>query len=80
MIIAGPWALAYIPLFVLATLPGWPLGRVLFGRHPAGWVAGALLGYGITCIAFWSTEPTAYRFWVPTASSHAIMNSTFDDE
>ena len=37
VIIAGPWALAYILLFVLATLPGWPLGRVLFGRHPAGW-------------------------------------------
>jgi hypothetical protein len=54
VIIAGPWALAYIPLFVLATLPGWPLGRVLFGRHPAGWAAGALLGYGMTCIAFWA--------------------------
>ena len=33
-----------------------------------------------TCIAFWSTEPTAYRLWVPTASSQAFMNSTFDDE
>lgn len=54
MIIAGPWALAYLPLYVLATVPGWPLGRALFGRHPAGWVPGALLGYALTCIAFWA--------------------------
>src|SRR5918993_1603045 len=40
VIIAGPWALAYIPLYVLATVPGWPLGRALFGKHPAAWVAG----------------------------------------
>jgi len=54
VVIAGPWALAYIPLYVLATVPGWPLGRALFGRHPAAWVAGALLGYAITCMAFWA--------------------------
>ena len=54
VIIAGPWALAYIPLYVLATVPGWPLGRALFGRHPAAWVSGALLGYALTCVAFWA--------------------------
>jgi hypothetical protein len=54
VIIAGPWALVYLALFVLATVPGWPLGRALFGAHPAAWVSGALLGYGITCIAFWA--------------------------
>ena len=54
MIIAGAWALAYIPLFVLATVPGWPLGRALFGRHPAAWVSGALLGYAVTCVALWA--------------------------
>ena len=53
VIIAGPWALAYMPLYVLATVPGWPLGRALFGKHPAAWVAGALLGYAVTCLAFW---------------------------
>src|SRR4029450_10275984 len=53
VIIAGPWAVASVLLYLLATLPGWPLGRVLFGRHPAGWVFGALLGYGLTCVAFW---------------------------
>ena len=71
MIIAGPWALAYIPLYVLATVPGWPLGRALFGRHAAGWVAGALIGYGITCVALWGVlalrVPSAIAFvlaWV----------------
>jgi hypothetical protein len=54
VIIAGPWALAYIPLYVLATVPGWPLGRALFGAHPVGWVSGALLGYGLTCVALWA--------------------------
>jgi hypothetical protein len=54
VIIAGPWALGYIPLYVLATLPGWPLGRALFGRHPAAWVSGALFGYALTCLAFWA--------------------------
>ena len=65
MIIAGPWALAYIPLFVLATLPGWPLGRALFGTHPAAWIAGALLGYGLTCFAFW----TVLALHVPSAAA-----------
>ena len=53
VIIAGPWALAYAAMYVLATVPGWPLGRALFGRHPAGWGAGALAGYGITTLTLW---------------------------
>jgi hypothetical protein len=54
VIIAGPWALAYLPLYALATLPGWPLGRALFGKHAAAYVSGALLGYALTCLAFWA--------------------------
>lgn len=55
VIIAGPWALAYIALYVLATVPGWPLGRALFGRtHPASYITGALVGYALTCLAFWA--------------------------
>ena len=55
VIIAGPWALVYIPLYVLATFPGWPLGRALFGRsHPASWISAALIGYAMTCLAFWA--------------------------
>ena len=66
-IIAGPWALVYLALYVLATAPGWPLGRTLFGKHPASWVAGALLGYGLTCIAFWVV------LWLHVASAAAFV-------
>ena len=71
MIIAGPWALAYIPLYVLSTLPGWPLGRALFGRHPAAWAFGALVGYALTCVAFWAVlalhVPSALAFVIAWA-------------
>ena len=47
--------LVHLVLYVLATLPGWSLGFWLFGRrHAAGWVAGGLLGYGVTAIALWA--------------------------
>src|SRR5688500_14123406 len=75
VIIAGPWALAYIPLYILATVPGWPLGRALFGRHPVAWVAGALLGYALTCLAFWAVLalpiPSAVMFVVAWAIASA---------
>ena len=68
VIIAGPWALAYIPLYVLATVPGWPLGRALFGRHPAAWVSGALLGYATTCLAFWAV----LALHIPSAAAFVL--------
>ena len=50
----GPAGLLYLALFALTALPGLPVGWRLFGRaHPAGWVAGALVGYGLTTLAFW---------------------------
>ena len=53
---AGTASLAYAVIYVLAVIPGLPLGFSLFGRrHPAGWVAGALLGYGLTQLALWFT-------------------------
>jgi len=46
---------AYVIVYVLAILPGLPLGFALFGRrHPAGWVSGALIGYGLTQLALWA--------------------------
>ena len=42
----GPGALLFIPTYAALVLPGLPLGFALFGRrHPAGWIAGAILGY-----------------------------------
>jgi len=44
----------YVLLYLLALLPGLPLGWRLFGRdQPAGWIAGALMGYALTALAFW---------------------------
>jgi hypothetical protein len=62
----GPAALVYVSLYLLALLPGLPLGWRLFGRaHPAGWVSGALIGYGLTSLALW----VPVRLGVPHAAS-----------
>jgi hypothetical protein len=54
--LAGGWrALAYVAVYALAVLPGLPLGIALFGRrHPAAWIGGALVGYGLTQMAIWA--------------------------
>ena len=45
-------AVVYAVLYALAVVPGLPLGIALFGRrHPAAWIGGALLGYGLTQLA-----------------------------
>lgn len=51
----GPAALLYLALYALIVLPGLPLGFALFGRgHPAGWIAGAALGYPLAALAVWA--------------------------
>ena len=53
--IGGLTAVACFALFVLATVPGLPLGFALFGRrHGAGWITGALLGYATSCLVVWA--------------------------
>jgi hypothetical protein len=48
-------ALLYALVFVLALLPGLPLGFALFGRQQAaGWIAGALFGYVLTALGIWA--------------------------
>jgi hypothetical protein len=50
----GARGAAYFALYLLALLPGLPIGWRLFGRdQPAGWIAGALIGYSLTALAFW---------------------------
>jgi hypothetical protein len=52
---AGLPGVAYALAYALALIPGLPLGIALFGRnHPAAWVCGALLGYGLTQLALWA--------------------------
>jgi hypothetical protein len=51
----GIGALLYVVLFVVAVAPGIPVGLALFGRrHPAAWIAGALIGYGLTQLTLWA--------------------------
>jgi hypothetical protein len=53
--IGGVVAIAYLAVYAAATLPGLPIGFALFGRtHAGGWIAGALLGYGLTALALWA--------------------------
>ena len=57
----GLTALAYALVFVAAIAPGIPIGIVLFGRtHPAAWVGGALIGYGLTQLVIWFVIATGH--------------------
>lgn len=50
----GATGLLYAPLYLAAIAPGFLIGRRLAGpAHPASWLAGATLGYGLTQIALW---------------------------
>ena len=65
----GPRGIAYAIVYALAVLPGFPLGFALFGRRSAaGWIAGALLGYGTTQLALWA----AIAAGAPSASAFLI--------
>ncbi len=67
---------AYFGLYLLALLPGLPIGWRLFGRgQPAGWIAGALIGYGLTALAFWlpirvgAARPSSFLIvWLATGA------------
>jgi hypothetical protein len=55
LVAGGTGALLYGVLFVVAVAPGIPVGFALFGwRHPAAWIAGALIGYGLTQLTLWA--------------------------
>ena len=61
----GGGGILYVLIFAAAVAPGLPLGFRLFGRtHPAGWIAGALIGYVIT----------AFVIWVVIALGHARVS------
>ena len=51
----GPGALLFPFVYAALVLPGVPLGFALFGRrHPAGWIAGAILGYALAVLGIWA--------------------------
>ena len=50
---AAGWA--YLLIYAAACAPGIPVGIAIFGhRHAAGWITGALLGYGLTQLTLWA--------------------------
>ena len=55
----GAAALGYAFIFAASVVPGLPIGLLLFGpRHPAAWIGGALVGYGLTQLALWGAIAT----------------------
>jgi hypothetical protein len=47
-------AVFYTVIYLVAVLPGVPLGIALFGRrHPAAWIGGGLFGYGLAQLTIW---------------------------
>jgi hypothetical protein len=47
-------ALLYAAIYAISLIAGLPLGFALFGRrHPAGWIAGGVIGYALTAFAVW---------------------------
>ena len=51
----GPGALLFPLVYAALVLPGLPLGFALFDRrHPAGWMAGAILGYALAVLGIWA--------------------------
>jgi len=50
----GAAGLLYFLIYLVSTVPGLPIGFTLFGvRHPAGWIAGFLVGYALAAFAMW---------------------------
>ena len=56
--VAGVPGLAYAPFWMLASVPGVPVGLALAGRQPFGWVAGLALGYTTSCLTVWALVAT----------------------
>ncbi len=72
-IIGGAPGLGYAAVFLLATLPGWPVSRAIFGAsHPARWIASGLLGYGLTTVALWVPLALHQAWWLPFLVSWAV--------
>ena len=52
-VMGGSAGLGYLLAYTLVSLPGWPLGFRLLGWNAAGLVAGATLGYALSCLLVW---------------------------
>ncbi len=69
LLIGGLAGLSTGALFLLALVPGVPVGMRLFGRnHGGAYISGALLGYGLTTLAVWGA-----RQFAPGASYAVVL-------
>jgi hypothetical protein len=73
--VAGLTGLAYAPFWILASVPGVPVGLALAGRHPFGWVAGLALGYTISCLTVWGLIATGLISATTLVAAWAVQSS-----
>jgi hypothetical protein len=70
----GPKGLLYGGLYAIAVAPGLSFGCALFGRqHPAGWLAGAVIGYGTTQLALWAPLALGHTSLMALGASWALV-------
>jgi hypothetical protein len=77
---ASAHGLTYLLVWFAASAPGVLLGLRVFGRHAAGWVAGAAGGYTLTCLTVWAVvaaqmaSPAAFAIaWLVQCAVMAIV-------
>jgi hypothetical protein len=73
-------AVLYAAIFLLALMPGLPVGFALFGRrHAAGWIVGAALGYFFTTLALWAViaigHPSSTAFILAWVTAIAVAGA-----
>lgn len=74
--VGGLTGLGYAAIFVLALVPGWPIGGALCGhRHPARWIAGSLVGYGLTAAALWIPIAVHQAWWAPQLAAWLVVTA-----
>lgn len=50
----GQLGIAHLGVYLIALVPGIPIGIALFGpRHAGAWIVGGVLGYALTGVALW---------------------------
>ena len=71
---AGAWI--YLLIYLLALVPGLPLGFALFGRHHAGgWIAAAVIGYALTAFAMWTPIAARMPSLITFAASWVVFSA-----
>lgn len=77
LLLSTEWVgLVYAVIFLLAVVPGLPLGFIAAGRaHAAGWIGGALIGYGLTQLALWAVIETGYASLGTMIGAWLVVNA-----